>query len=908
MADMRLPFLVRIIAATIISVLLAPLACANAGEHAFEISAGSAPAALREFGRQADIQLLFDFDAVDGIETKALAGTFEVEAALRLLLQGTGLSFGRVNERTLAIRTRADPYQDAAWPSEPVEAGRATNDQSGSVRAVEQWRLVRVEEVREEVSSRTVEEPDERDGKNNEIVVTGTNIRGAELVGQQLNVFDREDIERAGVNSIDEVRNLLPQNFSGSGTDSFSSNAGQESAATRDSTNVGSVSSFNLRGLGTAATLTLLNGRRIAPSGVGDIFGVSAMPVSLVERIEVVPDGGSAIYGSDAVGGVVNIITRRDFEGFETSARYGTTISGGRDDLGVNALAGHGWRSGNLFVLADYSERSALYARDRDYIGDEVDDIATLAPNDDRVSLFATLNQELNQRLRLGLDALWTERQVFDTTSSSVFGLTEPIPVELKNQAYHAAGRGEFDLSDNWLIGLNADYSVHKSSSVLPGNSSRYDNKASTLELSLAGTAARLPAGPARVALGALLRKEELESVGTGSPFLEREVRGAYGEVLLPLVSSPMSVPLVRELTLSLAARWDDYSNGENRVTPKYGVSWKAGEGLSFRASFAEAFRAPTMFQQADQQQMFFVGFPYFNLDPADQNPNFSPGSAYVAAYNRQGNPDLIPETADIFTAGVDFEPAVLPGLRTSVTYFDIDYTDVIFSIFAFLRLNDPAFADFRTESPDPDYVQSLLGGAETVLNFTAIPIDVQQVQVLMDAGVHNVASLRTSGVDLQSSYAFEVGPGALDVSFNATYVMEYLLQGTRQTPAENNVDRVGDPLRFRARAAAGYSVGAWTLSAAMNFQDSYIDDIFSPLAPVRVDSYATLDLGVHYRSAVRAAPGWLDNMRFSLNLRNALDEDPPFVDDPSGFNFDAANASPLGRFISLRMTKGWGL
>src|SRR5205085_1301234 len=112
--------------------------------------------------------------------------------------------------------------------------------------------------------------------------------------------FDRHDIDRTGFATTQEVIRTLPQVFGGGVTDETTINL------TRDSTtNINRGSAVNLRGLGTTSTLLLVNGRRIAPSGFEGVFtDVSNIPLSAVERIEVLPDGASALYGSDAVGGV----------------------------------------------------------------------------------------------------------------------------------------------------------------------------------------------------------------------------------------------------------------------------------------------------------------------------------------------------------------------------------------------------------------------------------------------------------------------------------------------------------------------------------------------------------------------------------------------------------------------------
>ena len=124
---------------------------------------------------------------------------------------------------------------------------------------------------------------------------------------------------------------------------------------------------INLRGLGVGATLVLVNGHRQPLSGLnGDFVDVSNIPAAAVERIEILPDGASALYGSDAIAGVVNIILKDDFQGAETQVRYGGT-PGGRDETVVSQLLGTHWTGGKAMLVYEYSDATALAASARGY-------------------------------------------------------------------------------------------------------------------------------------------------------------------------------------------------------------------------------------------------------------------------------------------------------------------------------------------------------------------------------------------------------------------------------------------------------------------------------------------------------------------------------------------------------------
>ncbi len=124
---------------------------------------------------------------------------------------------------------------------------------------------------------------------------------------------------------------------------------------------------MNLRGLGTGATLVLVNGRRQPYSGTeADFVDLSGIPWSAVDRIEVLPDGASALYGSDAIAGVVNVIMRKDLDGAETQVRFGTAPGGAEERL-VAQLFGTRWNSGNVLFAYQFSDRGALDASARAY-------------------------------------------------------------------------------------------------------------------------------------------------------------------------------------------------------------------------------------------------------------------------------------------------------------------------------------------------------------------------------------------------------------------------------------------------------------------------------------------------------------------------------------------------------------
>ncbi len=193
-------------------------------------------------------------------------------------------------------------------------------------------------------------------GEEEVIVVTGSIIERRELTTPApLAVLDKAELDAAGVASIGEILQNLPS---------------QSNAINVQFNNGGSgATRVSLRGLGAGRTLVIVNGRRHVPGGNGANSSVdlNAIPAAVIERVEVLKDGASAIYGSDAIGGVVNIITRTDFDGTEASLYTGVTGEGDGTIYDVSVATGQTSDNGNIVFAAGYYQQNEVMAGDRDY-------------------------------------------------------------------------------------------------------------------------------------------------------------------------------------------------------------------------------------------------------------------------------------------------------------------------------------------------------------------------------------------------------------------------------------------------------------------------------------------------------------------------------------------------------------
>ena len=193
-------------------------------------------------------------------------------------------------------------------------------------------------------------EPTDKD----EIVVTGSRIRGIEAVGSNVISIDMEDIQAEPVISTNDLLRRVPQVVSLGANRAGGSAQNGAANATRGA-------GINLRGISTNATLLLYDGRRFPPQGTqGQFTDPSVIPSLALGRVEVVADGASAIYGSDAVAGVVNLILRRDVDGIEGRFRYGFT-DGDYSEKQAAVIGGHQWETGGIMAAFEYTENDPLF-------------------------------------------------------------------------------------------------------------------------------------------------------------------------------------------------------------------------------------------------------------------------------------------------------------------------------------------------------------------------------------------------------------------------------------------------------------------------------------------------------------------------------------------------------------------
>ena len=331
-----------------ISTFLTRVACIGIGFALFGVSAIADPvavelpaqplaSALREFARQTGIQVAVPAELTDGQTSAAIKGSFEPVDALNKLLKGSGLIAYPVNRNTYGIRRETDAGKPQVGINRPISSN-ATSDPS--VRTAQA--IPTGPDTIDEDDRSTADRKSAKNSGLNEIVVTGTYLHDVEPLSTLITIT-HDDIINQGYSRLDQVFSQLPENsMAGASAESNPTNGLGDNA----SKNYSRGSGVNLFGLGANATLVLLNGERMAMSNFGQSVDISLIPVSIIDRVEILSDGASAIYGADAVGGVVNIITRNDYSGTEVGARTASISAGKAPNFGGDILHGFSWSGG----------------------------------------------------------------------------------------------------------------------------------------------------------------------------------------------------------------------------------------------------------------------------------------------------------------------------------------------------------------------------------------------------------------------------------------------------------------------------------------------------------------------------------------------------------------------------------
>ena len=967
--------------APIVCMALATTAGAQAPQ-AFDIAPGPLDAALTQFAAQSGEQILYTPDVVAGRLSPGLRGRYTTTSALSRLLSSTGLTWSQSRPGVIVLRRTSVELSDAG--ADQVE----------------------------------------------DVVVTGTLIRGAGPLASPIVTITAADMDRAGHGSVAEALSALPQNFGGTATPTTFLTASDTNGS-----NTTLSTGMDLRGLGPDSTLVLVDGRRLAGSGSrGEFADVSALPNAAVERVDVLLDGASALYGSDAVGGVVNIILRRDFDGQDSRVRVGAA-RGGAEEVMASHVIGRRWSTGAVLASWEYREQSALSGSDRAYTatgdlrpfgGTDRRDIfaspgnivafdpaaagyvatyairpqngttaltaadfvagaanlsnrrqgADIVPEQKRQSGYARLRQTLGDQVEVSADLRYGDRAFafnnlapadilpvtaanphfaspegspFQQVAYNFINDLAPTQVTGRSRSLGATAGLDWSVAGDWtLSGYGAwaeersrvntprlQYSyLYEALGVLPDDpatpyspvrdgyfnpfgagganpslvtdligsgysTARYRSRVSSVNGLTSGTVWRLPGGDLKLAVGAQFRREQFERSNedfysgvtpttTSIAPQSRDISAVFAEARIPLIGPENARLLLRSLQLSVAVRGEHYEDFGSTTNPKVGVLWSPMDGLTLRSSWGTSFRAPSL---NELNEAVLIG----------ATSTTESGVEKLAVIRLGGNPELGPETAETLTAGFDY--ARPGGWRFSASVFDIRFKDRIGRPIAENidnALVDPNLAAFVTRV-DPSNPADLAAINALITDPRFVPPGIfpaTAYSAIFDARWLNTGELHVQGLDLAAGRGFDIGSDRLDVDLSASWLFDYSRKLTPTATRETLLDVVGYPVDLRLRSGLTWTHSTWSTRLGLNYVDDYRDP------PGRtVDPWLTADVNLRWSPEVLLG---LKGLELALNVRNAFDADPPFYDSATGDGYDAGQADPLGRQVSLQITRRW--
>lgn len=806
------------------------------------------------------------------------------------------------------------------------------------------------------------------------IEVTGSRLKRADIEGAvPVIVIDRASIDATGDVSVADV--LRDSTFASFGN--FKPQSGSSAQ---------SLASVDLRGIGSGRTLVLIDGRRAPTNPMSASSGadLNAIPLAAVERIEILSDGASAVYGSDAIGGVVNIILRKDFNGAELRYGYGQTKTKGGDLEDASAVFGVSSDRGRLMGGASKSSRGMVFTRDQ-IGGDELGvstygnnyydwdtqapapvpgfgcnsngfwqlpannqgvalcsfDFNSVAAQDasvDNTSVFVRGDYQINDD--------WTVYMTATTTKVETFGRYAPVPGIFQvsdgtvndivkgdgrpTYFYHrfaaAGNRDNFTDTTNqdFLVGfqgqlsdtISVDFGARRTSykyletgrgyvisslaqqaadrgdylvtdpfgasqetlngfTATIGRNSFY--KSQEYFASVNFDLFEMGGGISNAVVGAEFREDRFEDIydslsqagvvlgsSGGSSGGGRDVTSAYFEWLLPFTSA---------FDITLAGRYDKYSDYGNDFSPKIAARWQPLENLTFRASYGQGFRAPGLdiLTQARTFSAESVNDPQTCAALGQGATCRAQVDTYFIA-----NPSLSSEQSEQYSFGVVYDP--VEWLDLSLDYYNITVEDTISSIGA---------QDIVDMDLDPGEYGQIPAGLSITRNASGRITEIV-------AGYANEGDLKTSGLDFRANTDFDFGgAGRLQNRLTVSYINEYEITDILGTRDE--IEWLGAP-QMRVNLANDWSWGDFNFAWNINYIEGQQDPDRTDGTPgLQVGGYTTNDVQVMW-----SAP-W--NAKIAVGATNVGDRYPELVQyDGRPWNFYLYDA--YGRTVYFRYTQ----
>ncbi|KMN49523.1 hypothetical protein VL04_15040 [Chromobacterium violaceum] len=820
------------------------------------------------------------------------------------------------------------------------------------------------------------------DNQLERVTITGSNIKRSIKQEKALpvTILKTEELAKQGLTTVEQVVNSIAANQSTQGS-SYSVGA---------STGGGSFAS--LRGLGNQYTLVLLDGRRMANQAIdGTSADLNAIPLSVIDRVEVLLDGASAIYGTDAIGGVMNFITKKSVKGLNIGGSFANPQHGGGDEKRINASYGLGdlAQDGfNVYGAIDYLKHDAIMASQRDFSnkitadtgnspnawpGNYVDGVtktwkgtsATCRPPYSRLiggickeyySLYPALAPEVEQisgivrgTKRIGdnheLSLQYTRTETITTSQNAPLptggeitranaidptkrdllyvrtvplgnreteanSVTQRLMLNLEGLVagwdYRAGiGRSENLVKEKLTSGyvsksrmqaavdsgaLNPFDGSNLAAWRAVGISGQTKEAKSTIDMADAKFSRelfQLPAGMVGVALGAEVRRESLSTVynkaitrdalSTGQSKTEDSMgsRSAYA------IFGEAEIPVVKNLDLQLATRYDHYSDTQSSLNPKVAFKFQPDPKVLFRGSASKGFRAPSLYDIYRPNQLQLTGTKFVD-NAACPGGVPLPGTDGTGCSKMQrdkrvgGNKNLSPEKSSSLSFGMVIEPT--KDFTASADLWWTMIKDQINILDETLILNNPSKYANR-------YVRDANGNYDYIID-----------------DISNLGNISASGVDLRMSWTLPKSSfGTFMLTLDGTYLAKYSYQNEKGGDYTNSVGTyvdAGPNFRWQHNLTLNWMYGPWSTILSQNYKSGYTDQNAtdnSNGSNHMVKPYSTWNLSASYV--------WNKQFTVTAGIKNLFDQEPPYSNQQrmTQQNYDPRFTDPTGRSFFLK-------
>jgi iron complex outermembrane receptor protein len=944
---------------------------ATAPQFEFHIQAGRLTEQLVEVGDITQTQILFDDDRrIEKIRTQGVQGWRTTEEALASLLRGTGFVCVRVRH---AISVRASSARQPPDRCLDADSGPHTQDKDSASPTTD---LAEVHVYSDKPAS---------------------HLEEGHQIGAVLITIDAQAIRESGAL---DASNLLQitQNFSGGPTQDTHIGAPEAIA------NSGLGTGANLRGASSRATFVVLNGMPVAFSGsAASFFDWLQFPLAATERVEILPDGASAIYGSEAIAGVMNIHTVDHYDHWETHLELGSVTRGHQEVHRLSQVLGTRWDGGDIVVIGEVVHRGDLPTASRWQSNADLSpvglngyvlannpgnlqtstgifypipsgqsgrplDFSTLSPgtpnlanpwtgsdivpDQTRWALYTSMHHAFNPSLSIWTTILGTQRYAVaswggqligdldvthsplllhapaGTTITEDYNLLDDLGPRLSSvsvRTLNAQVGLQVTLSGTWKLVFRGSAAREWESQLTTGqaeinllqtavdngvfdpfgagaNNSRaaiasvempqsYDSLSELgfYQILIGGQHFSVGAGPWSEVFGAEFHDQGFRSA-TSDPVvsndLRRQTSAAFAEIEAPLLDDERLPTPLRNLTVSLAGRYERYSDFGHSAVPRFGFELAPLEHIKLRGTWGWSVRAPNL---GDLSDKYNTSDPYL----LNHTPILILGG---------GNPNLNVEQARTRTFGAEF---TWENLMLDVGHWELDYQNRIDQPTLEPNiLTNPQYASFVTNHPAAAQLEAACAHS-SFSQGTRQDCLQQQIDAIVDLRLHNMSTLRTDGIDAHAKASWETTHyGKFGVDVAATYVLEYQLAQTPQAPFVSLLNQESEPLAFQLISAERWEWGPATVILTERHANHYRDTETYPVT--RVSAWNTMDARVSYTF------GWKERARspvteiaaFCENVFNRL---PPYsanITEDRGY--DPENGDLTGRMCTASVEVKW--